>query len=237
MTIETQEFASALNEAKQNVLEAIKSDNRNVFVIGKALNDAKAAAQQTAKADVDLGKYQYSLYRRMYDDLHFDEKTGDKFIRIYACKYLRELQENEATTGNLITSYTSLYELTHSDIASDTKRIAKIQKIFTDGEVQIEGTMKKSIKLTLKDIRSVLGINKKSDTKSESKVSDTKDVDRDFTNIHKVLHRVTDSFVDDVIERLSDAEEHIIEGFISDFYALTRKYEIGVVQEQIDAAE
>lgn len=214
MTSVNQEFVSTLNETKQTVLEAIKSDNSNVFTIGTALANAVAVVdEQKKRADKKAYK---DAYEAIFDELHFGKAVAKKFIKIAHCDYLRELHEDELTSKNLVWSYTSLYELAADKIAGNEENKQIIKDVFTAGFASVNGTRIASRKLTLKDIRVLTNqvSNDKVDDEAQSNTSDSESE-----------QSVEDNIISSITHLSSIADETMRKAMFQEIEIVLNKYE------------
>ncbi|MDB2668774.1 hypothetical protein N9Y74_02735 [Alphaproteobacteria bacterium] len=158
----------------QKVKSALKKDLNNVFTIGDILYDAKCVIANNAPtnkvevgAEDNLKRYitaSKHCYANMFTELPFGKAVGDKFIRIANTEWLRELADHKTYSHNLPWGYNNLYELTHSQITNDDAKRELFIQIFRDGKFEVDGMMKASVKMTMKDIVALVGLTKETNT-------------------------------------------------------------------------
>ena len=223
MSSVNQEFVSTLNETKEVVVEAIKSDNSNVFTIGDALSKAVEVVENQEKRK-DKAAYK-AAYEAIFDDLYFSAAVAKKFIKISKCDYLRELHEDEKTSKNLLWSYTSLYELAAAKIADSEENVKIIQDVFTAGLATLANDeVKSSRKLTLNDIRFLTN-----QIASNDNAASNDDLANDDSESEQTRE---ESIISNIIRVIDVADEHLREAFIQEIEKVVEKYNSALNQSK-----
>jgi len=151
------ELVKKLQQTQNTIISNYGNSVESQFLIAEQLSNAKSAV------DTSGGKMDKESYSMMFDNLPFNEKTGEKFIKIHKTDWLRHLAIDPTTRGNLPDGYNTLFSLTNKKF-DEPKARAKMEEIFTKGSFTIGDETYKSVEVSTSKVDQILGTEKKKDT-------------------------------------------------------------------------